>query len=163
EDLAGDGVDGPCERLPAFEGGGDVEHDDLVDPFDVVAFRQLARVAGVTKLLELHALDDLAVAHVHARDDAFRQHARATSRKFRMICSPASLDFSGWNCTPKTLPRSTTAAKVPACVVAATQSEVTGAAYECVKYTCAPGESPDRMRPANCGAVMSPVRGGCST
>ena len=61
-----------------------------------------------------------------------------TSRKLRRICSPASPDFSGWNCTPKTLSRSTTDANVFACVVAATHSAVTGAAYECVKYTCAP-------------------------
>ena len=41
-----------------------------------------------------------------------RARPRATSRKLRMIRSPASLDFSGWNCTPNTLPRSTTAANV---------------------------------------------------
>ena len=47
--------------------------------------------------------------------------------------SPASLDFSGWNWTPKTLSRSTTDANVLACVVAAAQASVTGAANECVK------------------------------
>ena len=43
--------------------------------------------------------------------------------------SPASDDFSGWNCTPKMCPRSTTAANGDACVVVAAQSAVTGAAY----------------------------------
>jgi hypothetical protein len=66
----------------------------------------------MAQLLELHPLD----------------HLRATSRKLRMICSPASLDFSGWNWTPNTLSRSTTAENVCACVVAATQSVVTGTA-----------------------------------
>jgi len=46
---------------------------------------------------------------------------------------PASLDFSGWNCTPETPPASTTAANDALCVAAATQADVTGAAYECVK------------------------------
>ena len=54
--------------------------------------------------------------------------SRHTSRKLRIICSPASLDFSGWNCTPKMLSRSTTDANVAQCVVEATVSPVTGAA-----------------------------------
>jgi hypothetical protein len=51
-------------------------------------------------------------------------------RKFRRICRPASLDFSGWNCTPNTLSCSTAEANVLACVVAAAQALVTGAANE---------------------------------
>ena len=43
EDLARDGADRARERLAAFERGRDVEDDDLVDAFDVVAPRQLAR------------------------------------------------------------------------------------------------------------------------
>src|SRR5262245_57464919 len=101
-------VDRPGERLPAFQRRGDVEDDDFVDAFHVVALRQLRGIARMAQLLELNALDHLAVADIHARDDAFGQHSasapraaaerlRATSRKLRMICSPASLDFSGWN------------------------------------------------------------------
>src|SRR5438105_3370637 len=138
KDALRDGVDRVRDRAAAFERRGDVENDDLIDPLDVVARGQLRGIARVTKLLELHALDDVAVADVHAGDDALRQHARATSRKLRRICRPASLDFSGWNCTPKTLSRSTTAANVSACLVSATHASVTGAANECVKYTCAP-------------------------
>ena len=103
-------ADGPRQRLALLERGGDVEDHHLVDAFDVVAAGQLAGVAGVAQLLELHALHHLAVAHVEARDDALGQHqallrpaTRPRSRKLRRICRPASLDFSGWNCTPKTL------------------------------------------------------------
>ena len=103
-----DRADGPSERLPAFQRRGDIEDDDLVDAFDVVALRQLRGISGMTQLLELNTLDDLAIANIHARDDAFGQHSasapcaaaerpRVTSSKLRMICSPASLDFSGWN------------------------------------------------------------------
>ncbi len=123
------------QRLASFQRRGDVQNHDLVDAFDVVAPRQLAGIAGVPQLLELDAFDDLTVANVEARDDALGQHQRpalalAISRKLRRICRPASPDFSGWNCTPKMLSRSTTAANVFACVVAAMQSAVTGAAYE---------------------------------
>ena len=73
-----DGVDRPRERLTRLEGGGDIEDDDLVDPLDVVSPRELGGVAGVPKLLKLHALDHLPVAHVHAGDDSLGQHARQT-------------------------------------------------------------------------------------
>ena len=140
-------------------------------PSDVVAAGQLARIAGVAQLLKLHALDDLTVAHVEARDDAFGQHAcpagafgeggPQTWRKLRRICSPASPDFSGWNCTPKMLSRSTTEENVLACSVDATHSSVTGAAYECVKYTCAPEDSPWKQarRPHRNSSAFQPTCG----
>ena len=90
-----DGADGARERAPAFERRRDVEDDDLVDAFDVVAAGQLRGIAGVPQLLELNAFDDLPVAHVHAGDDPFGQHVRQHSRKLRRICRPASPDFSG--------------------------------------------------------------------
>ena len=49
---------------------GDVEDDELVDPFGVVAPRQRGGIAGVGEILELHALDDAAVANVEAGDQA---------------------------------------------------------------------------------------------
>ena len=142
-----DGADRPRQRLPAFERGGDVEHHHFVDPFDVVAAGELRRVAGVPQLLELDALDHLPVAHVHARDDAFGQHLARQIRQESCggSAGPASPDFSGWNCTPNTWSRSTAAANDSACVVDATQSAVTGAAKECVKYTCAPDRRPDEQ------------------
>ena len=133
EDLLGDRVDRAGECLATLERRGDVEHDDFVDALDVVAAGKRCRVASVAQLLKLHTFHDLAIADVHAGDDALGQHQAQTSRKLRRIVSPASPDFSGWNCTPKTLSRSTTDEKVLACVVAATHSAVTGAAYECVK------------------------------
>ena len=50
------------------------QDDDFVDSLHVVAPRQRARVACVAELLELHAFDDLTVAHVEAGDDALGQH-----------------------------------------------------------------------------------------
>ena len=70
----GDRVDRPRERLAALERRGDVEDHDLVDALDVVAPGEIGRVAGVPQLLELNALDDLAVTNVHARNDALGQH-----------------------------------------------------------------------------------------
>jgi hypothetical protein len=77
KDLVRDRPDRARQCLPRFERRSDVEHHHLVDAFDVVAARQLARIAGMTQLLKLHALDDLAVAHVETRDDSPRQHQRA--------------------------------------------------------------------------------------
>src|SRR5690242_11427297 len=56
--------------------------------------------------------------------------------------SPVSPDFSGWNCTPKMLSRSTAAENAPPYTVSATVSGTTGARYECVKYTYAHGSTP---------------------
>ena len=136
EDLPGHRADRARHGLALLERGGDVENHHLVDAFHVVAAGQLARVAGVAQSLELHAFHHLPVAHVEAGDDALGQHqaaSRTIPRKLRRICRPASLDFSGWNCTPKTFPSSTAEAKVLACVVAAAHALVTGAANECVK------------------------------
>src|SRR5205085_5181611 len=107
EDAMRHRADRVAQRAPGLERRGDVEDDDLVDALDVVAFRELPGIAGVAQLLELNALHDLAVADVHAGDDALGQHPAsvrraaaagklpATARKLRMICRPASLDFSG--------------------------------------------------------------------
>ena len=74
EDALRHGRDGCGERAPAFDRRGDVEDDDLVDPFLVVALGELRRIAGVAQPFEIDAFDDLPVAHVEARDDSFRQH-----------------------------------------------------------------------------------------
>ena len=68
----------------ALERRGDVEDDELVDAFDVVAARELRRIAGDAQPLEVDALDDLAVADVEAGDDALGEHhTRLTSRPAR--------------------------------------------------------------------------------
>ena len=132
-----------CRRL---ERRRDVEHDDLVDALDVVAPGELRRIAGVPQLLELHALDDLAVAHVHAGDDALGQHRhpRDLARKLREEFCRARVarllrvelhaeDVVALDRGGKRVAR---ASWTP------TQSAVTGAAYECVKYTCGAGLEP---------------------
>ena len=90
---------------------GDVEDDQLVDALGVVAPRERGRLAGVRESFELHALDDAAVADVEAGDQALGTHDHLEIWKFgnleiftkeRRMRRPASPDFSGWNCTPKT-------------------------------------------------------------
>ena len=147
EDLARDGTNGLSPRLPRLERGGDVEDDDLVDALAVVARGKRRRIAGVAQALEVDALDDLAVAHVETGDDAFRQHvsvvpSRTASQLSRMR-RPTSPDFSGWNCTPAIRPRSTAAANGhPVSSSPPPPPRPTGATYECVKYTWAPGPTP---------------------
>ena len=51
EDAPGDGAHGVGERPAAFERGGDVENDDLVDAFLVVARGELGGIAGVAQAL----------------------------------------------------------------------------------------------------------------
>ena len=78
----------------ALERRRDVEDHQLVDPFGVVAPRELRRIAGRAQPLEVDALDDLSVADVEAGDDAFGQHrlhaAHAGERpaKLRRIAQP---------------------------------------------------------------------------
>ena len=71
EELGRDAADGLGERAAVLDRRGDVEDHQLVDPFDVVASRQRRRIAGRREILELHALDDAAVADVEAGDDPF--------------------------------------------------------------------------------------------
>ena len=69
----------------------------------------LERVVVVDGLLGEVALPQphgLAAADV---DGGQEDHA-ARRTKFRSSASPSGPDFSGWNCTPKTLPRPTTLA-----------------------------------------------------
>ena len=126
EQLARDAADRVGQRAPPLERRRDVEDDELVDAFGVVAARQLRRIAGRAEPLEVHALDDLAVADVEARDDPLGEHY-VSLMKLRRICRPTSPDFSGWNWTPLTWPRWTMAANGSPCSVIATVSPVTGA------------------------------------
>ncbi len=135
EQLCGHRPDGRLEGPPRLERRRDVEDHELVDPLDVVAPRELGRVARLAQLFEPDALDHASVAHVEARDDSFRQHqvSSCSPTKFRRIASPTSPDFSGWNWIPQTAARSTTAENGCPCVVTATVSSHTGTANEWVK------------------------------
>ncbi len=103
-------------RRPALVSGSDVEKDDLVGALVGIAFGQFGRVAFVGQVQELSALDDAPVGDIQAGYDASGKHhatsaagaperaapaAVATSpTKLARTWSPASEDFSGWNCSP---------------------------------------------------------------
>src|SRR6185436_5130891 len=61
-------------RLPRLERRGDVEEDDLVGAFELVALGERGGIPDVGKILELDALDDPSRLHVEARDDALGEH-----------------------------------------------------------------------------------------
>ena len=101
----------------------------------------------MAELLELHALDDLAVTDVHAGDDALGQHQAHTVEEvaqdlpaLRRLISPGGTERR--RCCPARPPTRTCSRASST----ATHSGVTGAAKECVKYTCAPEVSPVRSR-----------------
>ena len=73
------------QRPPRLERRGDVQDDDLVDALDVVARRQLGRIASRAQPLELHALDDLSVADVETRDDPLRRMVRQPGSVSRRV------------------------------------------------------------------------------
>ena len=126
----------------AFERRRDVEHDQLVDAFGVVARGQLAGIAGVAQAREVDAFDDLAVADVEAGDERLGQHGSVRAllrtsarRKFASSRRPVAPDFSGWNCAPNDAialddrrERLRRASWWPSC------RRATGAANEWVKY-----------------------------
>src|SRR5690606_25088248 len=58
---------------PLF-GGRNVQHDQFVGAFPVVAGRELHRIARVPEPLKPHSLDDPTVLHVQTRDDALCPH-----------------------------------------------------------------------------------------
>ena len=85
-----------------------VEQHDLVGAFASVTRSLRRRIACINEVDELYAFDDAVAVDIEARDDALGQHEN--SRKLRRILRPVAPDFSGWNCTPITLSRSTAAA-----------------------------------------------------
>ena len=111
EHARGDGRHGAREGEPVLDRGGDVEHDQLVDAFGVVAGGELGRVAGVAEPLEVQPFT---TRPSRTSRQAIRRLAnvscagalmRAPPMNARSTARPSSPDFSGWNCTPQTLPR----------------------------------------------------------
>ncbi len=89
-------------------GRGNIEQHDLVGAFAGMARGLRSRIAGIDEVDELHALDDTASVNIEAGDDALGDHYfPSQERKLLRIFSPVAPDFSGWNCTPITLARST--------------------------------------------------------
>ena len=73
-----------------------------------------------------------AVARGRATLHGIRRH-RIFSTKLRSTFKPAVEDFSGWNCTPKTLPLCTAAVNGVPYVAVATSASTPPAAYELTK------------------------------
>ena len=101
------------QRLPSLMRRCNVQQHNLVRALFRVPRRLGRRIARIHEIDKLHAFHHAARMHVEAGDDALGQHTvpfACQARKLRRIFSPVSPDFSGWNCTPITLPRSTAAA-----------------------------------------------------
>ena len=60
-------------------GRGDIEHDEFIGAFAVVARGQRRRIAGVAKIDEINAFDDALAVGIEARNDAARERHRAGS------------------------------------------------------------------------------------
>ena len=94
----------------------EVDHVEELGPFAGPARRRVDRVGVVGGLALVVALQQphrLAAADVDRRveDHAARTAWRRSPAKLESSRSPAALDFSGWNWTPKTLSRSAAQAK----------------------------------------------------
>ena len=79
EDLLGGAGHDVDDGVAGVGAGGDVEEDELVGTFGVVAGRQLDGVAGVAQTDEVHALDDAAGVDVEAGDHTGAKHRSASS------------------------------------------------------------------------------------
>src|SRR3954447_16265206 len=85
------------------DGRGDVEEDELVGACLRVGSAELDGITDVAKPLEPNSLDDTTVRDVEARNQTRERHCSSRKR------APAGPLFSGWNCTPRNAPCSTTA------------------------------------------------------
>src|SRR5690606_6339127 len=83
EALLGRPADDFVERRPILVTGRDVEETELVRTRRVVDARLLDRVAGVTQVDEVDALDDPSVLHVEAGNDPGLQHGGAAGSPLR--------------------------------------------------------------------------------
>ena len=88
--FLGDRLHGGEQCPPILDAGGDVEKDQLVGAFGIVAGGDRRRVAGVAEVDEVDSFDYPAVADVQAGYDAFGQHSGRLSRG-RAGRSPALL------------------------------------------------------------------------
>src|SRR5690606_13247556 len=90
---------------------------------DLLLVEDAHRVDGVTDVgvaLELHGLDEVAVAHQEHGDHS-GEHAHVAP-KFLRIVMPKAWLFSGWNCAPMTLPARIIEASGPPYVVVPSSS-----------------------------------------
>ncbi len=100
--FGGDAANRVEKCRPAIARGRDVEHDEFVGSFRVVARGQRDGIAGVAEPDEVDAFDDASAVGVQAGNDAVREaHAAAFAmlKKLARSCAPGWPLFSGWNCT----------------------------------------------------------------
>ena len=88
----------------------DVQDDQFVGAFCVVACSEFGRIASVAQSNEVDAFDDARAVRVEAGNDSPGEGHCGKRRKFCKTAAPFAADFSGWNCTAQTFSRSTTAA-----------------------------------------------------
>ena len=99
--LLGYAADGIEKRGASFERRADIEHDELIRAFAIVASSQIGRIAHIAQALELDAFHDAAAIDIEAGNDAPRERHCTDSTKFCSTRAPVSPDFSGWNCTAR--------------------------------------------------------------
>src|SRR5262249_42546092 len=75
--------------------GGDVEDNEFVGAFGVVARGEFHGITGVAQAFEMDSFDDAGAVGVETRNDAARETHAAASRKFCRTCAPAAALFSG--------------------------------------------------------------------
>ena len=116
---AADGADGRLVRragcLVLLEGRGEVHHVDPVRAPRGEVARHGDGIGGVDVHLGALALleaDNLPRDEVNGRKDDHETYPLTTRTKLRRMVRPVVEDFSGWNCTPKTLSDQTAEANV---------------------------------------------------
>src|SRR3954462_358003 len=81
EALLGGAAHHVVERIPPLMASGDVEEAQLVGALAIVDPGLLDRVAGISQIDEVDALDHTAVLDVEARDDPHLQHGECPARR----------------------------------------------------------------------------------
>jgi hypothetical protein len=84
EDVVGRAAGELDDRVAALVRGGDVEEDQLVGTLRVVALGELHRVAGVTDVDEVRALDDATVVDVQTGNDPLQDHVASVATRTEM-------------------------------------------------------------------------------
>src|SRR5579871_1084561 len=103
-EFGGDAADCVEECGPAIARSGDVEDNEFVGAFGVVARGEGHGITGVAKADEVDAFDDASAVGVETGNDAAGQAHGAASvsamaTKLARSCAPGRPLFSGWNWT----------------------------------------------------------------
>jgi hypothetical protein len=93
--FGSDAADRLEEGGPAIARGGDIQDDQFVGAFGVVASSLRHGIAGVAQANEVHAFDDAGTIGIEAGNDPVGEGHAASLRKFWSSCAPAAPLFSG--------------------------------------------------------------------